>query len=94
MPEKRRYFMMGNALVCGLIKTISKEIKRIVEEEDKSSFLYNSSLFFLSNSSWVIIPSSNSFLYLRIKSTFSFSDNVGFVNELLFCDADEAVEFV
>lgn len=34
MPEKRRYFMMGNALVCGLIKTIGKEIKRIVEEED------------------------------------------------------------
>lgn len=34
MPEKRRYFMIGNALVCGLIKTIGKEIKSIVEEED------------------------------------------------------------
>lgn len=34
MPEKRRYFMMGNALVCGLIKTIGKKIKRIVEEEE------------------------------------------------------------
>lgn len=34
MPQKRRYFMMGNALVCGLIKTIGKAIEKIVEEED------------------------------------------------------------
>ena len=34
MPEKRRYFMMGNALVCGIIKKIGKEIKKIVEKED------------------------------------------------------------
>lgn len=34
MPEKRRYFMMGNALVCGLIKTIGKEIEKIIDEED------------------------------------------------------------
>ena len=34
MPEKRRYFMMGNALVCGLIKTIGKEIENIINEED------------------------------------------------------------
>ena len=34
MSEKRRYFMMGNALVCGLIKTIDKEIERIIEEDN------------------------------------------------------------
>ena len=33
MPEKRRYFMMGNALVCGLINTIGKEIELIIEKE-------------------------------------------------------------
>lgn len=33
MPNKRRYFMMGNALVCGLIKTISKEIEKLIEME-------------------------------------------------------------
>ena len=33
MPDKRRYFMMGNALVCGLIKTISKEIGEIIDDE-------------------------------------------------------------
>ena len=33
MPEKRRYFMMGNALVCGLIQTIGKEIESIIDEE-------------------------------------------------------------
>ena len=34
MPEKRRYFMMGNALVCGLIKTIGEQIEYFVEQED------------------------------------------------------------
>lgn len=34
MPEKRRYFMMGNALVCGIINKLSKEIKQIIENED------------------------------------------------------------
>ena len=34
MPAKRRYFMMGNALVTGLIKTMGEEIGRIIEEED------------------------------------------------------------
>lgn len=33
MPEKRRYFMMGNALVCGIIKKIGVEINKIIEEE-------------------------------------------------------------
>jgi len=33
MPEKRRYFMMGNALVCGIIKKIGKELKKIIEKE-------------------------------------------------------------
>ena len=34
MPEKRRYFMMGNALVCGIIKRIGNQIKKIIEKED------------------------------------------------------------
>lgn len=33
MPEKRRYFMMGNALVCGIIKKIGNQIKLIIESE-------------------------------------------------------------
>lgn len=34
MPEKRRYFMMGNALVCGLIKTMAENIESLIEQED------------------------------------------------------------
>jgi len=34
MPEKRRYFMMGNALVCGIIKKIGNQIKTIMNNED------------------------------------------------------------
>lgn len=34
MPEKRRYFMMGNALVCGIIKRIGRHINIIIDEED------------------------------------------------------------
>ena len=34
MPEKRRYFMMGNALVCGIINKISKELITIIDNEE------------------------------------------------------------
>lgn len=33
MPEKRRYFMMGNALVCGIIRKMGIEIEKIIEGE-------------------------------------------------------------
>ena len=33
MPEKRRYFMMGNALVCGIVKTLGAEIEKIFDLE-------------------------------------------------------------
>jgi len=33
MPEKRRYFMMGNALVCGVIKVIGRKLKNIIAQE-------------------------------------------------------------
>ena len=34
MPEKRRYFMMGNALVCGIIKKIGTVALSIIEKEE------------------------------------------------------------
>ena len=34
MPEKRRYFMMGNALVCGIVKKMGAEIEKIIEREE------------------------------------------------------------
>lgn len=34
MPEKRRYFMMGNALVCGVIKKIGNQLSSIIDKED------------------------------------------------------------
>jgi len=34
MPEKRRYFMMGNALVCGIIKKIGVQLSKIIEKDD------------------------------------------------------------
>ena len=34
MPEKRRYFMMGNALVCGIVSKLSKLIGDIIENEN------------------------------------------------------------
>lgn len=34
MPEKRRYFMMGNALVCGIIKKLGKQISSIIDKEN------------------------------------------------------------
>lgn len=34
MTDKRRYFMMGNALVCGIINKIGKELVRIIKKED------------------------------------------------------------
>ena len=33
MPEKRRYFMMGNALVCGVVKKIGNQINSIIDKE-------------------------------------------------------------
>ncbi len=33
MPDKKRYFMMGNALVCGVIRKIGIEIERIIDRE-------------------------------------------------------------
>lgn len=33
MPEKRRYFMMGNALVCGIISKIGSVISKIIDKE-------------------------------------------------------------
>lgn len=34
MTDKKRYFMMGNALVVGVIEKIGKEIENIIEKED------------------------------------------------------------
>lgn len=34
MSEKKRYFMMGNALVVGVIERIGIEIEKIIEQED------------------------------------------------------------
>ena len=34
MPNRRRYFMMGNALVCGIIKKLGKAINTIIENEE------------------------------------------------------------
>lgn len=34
MPDKKRYFMMGNALVTGIIKKLGNSISKFVDEED------------------------------------------------------------
>lgn len=34
MSDKRRYFMMGNALVCGVIQKLGKVIESIIDEEE------------------------------------------------------------
>ena len=34
MSDKKRYFMMGNALVTGVIKKIGEELKSYIEKED------------------------------------------------------------
>ena len=34
MSPKRRYFIVGNALVCGLIKTMGKAISQIIDKEE------------------------------------------------------------
>lgn len=34
MPERKRYFMMGNALVCGIINRIGIELEKIIEGEE------------------------------------------------------------
>lgn len=36
MPEKRRYFMMGNALVCGIVNKIGFEINKIIDLENRN----------------------------------------------------------
>ena len=33
MPENKRYFMMGNALVCGVIGRIGRELSKIIDKE-------------------------------------------------------------
>lgn len=33
MPERKRYFMMGNALVCGVVTILGKEIGEIIDKE-------------------------------------------------------------
>lgn len=35
MSTKRRYFIMGNALVCGIIEKIGDEISNIIDEENR-----------------------------------------------------------
>ena len=34
MSDSRRYFMMGNALVCGVIKELGTQIYKIFDGED------------------------------------------------------------
>ena len=34
MTERRRYFMMGNALVVGIVQKLGKHLEKIVEQED------------------------------------------------------------
>ena len=34
MTERRRYFMMGNALVVGVVQKLGKYLEKIVEDED------------------------------------------------------------
>ena len=33
MPKRRRYFMMGNALVTGIINRMEKDLREIIENE-------------------------------------------------------------
>lgn len=33
MPERKRYFMMGNALVCGIIQSLGNKINKIIDDE-------------------------------------------------------------
>ena len=34
MPDKKRYFMMGNALVTGIIKKLGNTIDKYIEDEN------------------------------------------------------------
>ena len=34
MSDRKRYFMMGNALVCGIIRKLSRDLKRIITSEE------------------------------------------------------------
>jgi DNA (cytosine-5)-methyltransferase 1 len=36
MPERLRYFTMGNALVVPLVKTMGKRISALAEDEQRS----------------------------------------------------------
>lgn len=36
MSDKRRYFIAGNALVTGLVRTMGEQISRIIDQEDSS----------------------------------------------------------
>jgi len=36
MTERFRYFTMGNALVCGIVEKIGKQLKKIIDEEKDS----------------------------------------------------------
>ena len=36
MPERLRYFTMGNALVVSLVKTMGKRISALAEDEQRS----------------------------------------------------------
>ena len=35
MPKKKRYFMMGNALVTGIIKRLEPKLREIIESEEE-----------------------------------------------------------
>ena len=34
MTDKKKYFMMGNALVVGVVKKIGKELEKIIDDEE------------------------------------------------------------
>ena len=34
MNDRKRYFMMGNALITGIISILGKEISKIIDNED------------------------------------------------------------
>ena len=34
MTERRRYFMMGNALVVGVVEKLGEYLEKIIEDED------------------------------------------------------------
>ena len=34
MAERKRYFMMGNALVCGIVGKIGEQLEEIIDNEE------------------------------------------------------------